>query len=97
MWGPAASARWSRTAIRTLACCRPAPIPGARPTRSPGRTSRAGSLLLEADLLERRRPRVRVDQHERGVFNPRPDRARPDVVVDGCEAHTLVEDLLDLA
>src|SRR6266498_1845127 len=54
------------------------------------------SLLLEAHLFERRRPRVGVDQHQRGLLHPGPDSRRPDVFPDGREPHPLVDDLLDL-
>ena len=79
--------------------------------RSAGRTRRAGtrarrrrglarrrpsSVLLQAHVLERRRPRVRVDHHQRRLGHPRPDRARPDVLEDRRQAHALVDGLLDL-
>src|SRR3989442_11911840 len=52
--------------------------------------------LLEPHLFERRRPRIRVNEHERGVLHARTDPARPDVVVDRREAHAVVELLLNL-
>ena len=54
------------------------------------------SALLEPDLLEGRRPRIGVDQHQRGLLHPGPDAARPDVLADRPEPHPLVDELLDL-
>src|SRR2546427_10496836 len=54
------------------------------------------SLLLQPHLLERRRPRIRGDQHQRGLLHARPDRARPDEFEHGPESHALVEGLRDL-
>src|SRR5207237_2796126 len=55
-----------------------------------------GSAPLEADVLERGRPRIRIDHQEGGVGDAGPDGARPDVLVDRGEAHALVDELLDL-
>src|SRR3989442_13435383 len=52
--------------------------------------------LLEPDLFEGRRPRIRVNEHERRVLHARTDPARPDVVVDRGEADAAAELLLDL-
>src|SRR4029077_409471 len=62
------------------------------------RTSRAArmSVLSQAHVFERRRPRIRVDQHERGLRHPRADSAGPDVLEDRRDPHALVHDLLDL-
>src|SRR5215813_179286 len=52
--------------------------------------------LLQSDFLERRRPWIRIDQHEARLLHARAHAARPDVLEDRAEAHALVEDLLDL-
>src|SRR5262249_21631815 len=54
------------------------------------------SSLLQAHILERRRPGVGVDRHQRRLLHPRSDAARPDVEPDGREHHALVHELLDL-
>src|SRR5919198_5914264 len=64
------------------------------PASGPGMTTT--SLRFQAYLFHRRGPRIRVDEHERGLRHPRPDAARPDVLVDGPEPHPFVEELLDL-
>src|SRR6266850_190393 len=52
--------------------------------------------LLEPYLLERRRPRIGIDEHQCGLLHARPDAARPVELEDGRETHALVEHLLDL-
>jgi hypothetical protein len=47
-------------------------------------------------FLVRRRPRIGIDEQQRGVGHARAHAARPDVVVDHREADAVVEDLLDL-
>src|SRR5919198_827280 len=64
------------------------------PASGPGMTTT--SLRFQAYLFHRCGPRIRVDEHERGLRHPRPDAARPDVLVDGPEPHPFVEQLLDL-
>src|SRR4030095_11356590 len=54
-----------------------------------------GRLLLQAHLLEGRRPGIRVDEHQRGLGRARAHRARPDVGVDRGEAYALGQLLLD--
>src|SRR5262245_63923043 len=70
----------------------------SRTSRRSARTERTRrmSVLLQAHVFERRRPRIRIDQHERGLGHPGPDPAGPDVLEDGCDAHALVHELLDL-
>src|SRR4051812_35209518 len=56
-----------------------------------------GPLLpLQSDILERRRPRIRIDLHQPGILNARPDPARPVIIPDRREARAIVQDLLDL-
>src|SRR5205823_6481444 len=72
----------------------PAPIAAPAPRRSlPGPTP--VSLPLQADVLERRGPRVGVDQHETRLRDTRADPARPDELVQRTEPHAVVERLLD--
>ena len=59
----------------------PCRVPWLTMTRARARVD-SSSLLLQLHLLERRRPRIRIDHHQRGVLDARPDAARPDVVVD---------------
>src|SRR5207249_7873004 len=66
-----------------------------RVERAPAKGRRA-SAWLEPDLLERSRPRVGVDQHQRGLGHAGPDAARPDELVERTEPRALVEELLDL-
>src|SRR5215467_13780258 len=76
------------------------PYAGTRArTRSTAvRASRASriSALFQAYVFERRRPRIRVDHHERRIGYPRPDAARPDVFEDRRDPHAVGHDLLDL-
>src|SRR5205823_3013480 len=51
---------------------------------------------LQPDILERRRPRKRVDLHQRGLLDARPDPARPEEVVDRRKPGPLVQHFLDL-
>src|SRR4029453_2386671 len=53
-------------------------------------------LFLESHFLERCRPGIRVDEHQRRFLDPRPHAARPDVLPDRSEADALVDELLDL-
>src|SRR5215470_6927449 len=64
-------------------------------TRRMGRLTGAPSLL-DPHVFDGRRPRVWVDEHEGRFHHLRTDPARPDVIVDGAEAHPLVEQALDL-
>src|SRR6266498_54995 len=79
---------------------RPAQKLGCRSHRGPSSLAQVSSqplsLLLQPHLLERRRPRIRIDQHQRGLLHAQPDRARPVEFEDGPESHALVEGLLDL-
>src|SRR5207245_9112989 len=59
-------------------------------------TTRCHLSLLRPYLLERCRPGIGIDQHQRGLLHARPDSARPEELEDGPEAHALVEGLLDL-
>jgi len=54
------------------------------------------SVPSEPHLFERRRPGIRVDQHQRRLFDAWPHAARPDVFPDRTEPHPLVDELLDL-
>src|SRR5438552_6172175 len=54
-------------------------------TRVPGGGQAFGdgrSALLEPDLFQGRRPRIGVDQHQRGLLHPWSHPARPDVLPD---------------
>src|SRR5712691_8891698 len=53
------------------------------------------SFWLQTDLFERRRPGIGVDEHQRRLLHPRSDPTRPNVLVQGPEAHALVQKLLD--
>src|SRR5689334_24738417 len=54
------------------------------------------SAFLQADFLQRRRPRIRVDEHQRRLLHTWADAAGPDVIEDAREAGAVVEHLLDL-
>src|SRR5215813_6054572 len=75
------------------------PTSGARSSactcRAPSGSKRSLSLL-QPDLLEWRRPRIGIDQHQRGLLDARPDAAGPEELEDRRKAHPLVERLLDL-
>src|SRR5256885_6359064 len=60
------------------------------------RSSMQPSFLLETNVFERRRPRIRIDHHQRRLRHPRTDATRPDVLVDRCDPDPVVDDLLDL-
>src|SRR5262245_29772148 len=64
-------------------------------TRRMGRVTGPPSLL-HPHVLDGRRPRVRVDEHEGRLHHLRAHPARPDEIVDGAEADALVEQALDL-
>src|SRR5215468_2221627 len=64
-------------------------------TRRMGRVIGAPSLL-HPHVLDGRRPRVWVDEHEGRLHHFRAHPARPDEVVDGREPDALVEQALDL-
>src|SRR4029450_6145747 len=55
-----------------------------------------GPATRPPNASQRRRPRVRLDQHQRRLGDARPDAARPDELPERPEAHALVEELLDL-
>src|SRR4030095_6045531 len=59
-------------------------------------TERIGSLGLEAHLLVGRRPGIRIDQEQRRLGYARADAAGPDELVEGTEAHAVVDELLNL-
>src|SRR5262245_51885274 len=61
-----------------------------------GPAPRRASELLEAHVFQRCRPGIRVDQHQGRLLHSRADAARPDVFVDGGDAHALVHEALDL-
>src|SRR3954453_11841075 len=63
---------------------------------SPRLSFRTALWPLQLYILERRRPRKRIDLHQRRVRDPRPNPARPEIVPDRREAHALVQDLLDI-
>src|SRR5262245_62432963 len=67
---------------------------GAPAPRRPA--ARTALARLQAHLFERRRPRVGVDQHQRGLGHAGTDAARPDEFPERPEPHALVEELLDL-
>src|SRR5215212_3489944 len=54
------------------------------------------SGTLQPHFFERRRPRVRVDQHQPWFLDPRADPARPDIVEDRREPGALVQQPLNL-
>src|SRR5436190_23513918 len=54
------------------------------------------SVLFEAHLFKRRRPRVGVDQHQRGLIHARTHPAGPDVLEDRTVPDALVHEALDL-
>src|SRR6266481_3638315 len=84
--------RWPSFAISRPSC---SPPTGCSPPRvSAGRSGPAS--LLEPHVLQGRRPRVGIDQHQGGLGHPRAHPARPDVIHDRCEADPLVERALDL-
>src|SRR3954452_6886620 len=68
----------------------------------PQKPCRAGELYspttrlgpLQFHVFERRRPRERVDLHQRRLLDPRPDAAGPEIVVDRREPGSLVQELL---
>src|SRR5882672_4164401 len=60
------------------------------------RSSMPPSFLLETNVFERRRPRIRIDQHQRRLLDPGADAARPDILVDRRDPDPVVDDLLDL-
>src|SRR6266849_6251217 len=80
--------RRTKRARRSACTC-----PGPRGSR---RKTCYRLFLLQPDLLERRRPGIGVDQHQRGLLHARPDPAGPEELEDGPESHALVERLLDL-
>src|SRR5262249_21334083 len=55
-----------------------------------------GSLRLQAHVLQRGRPGIRIDQHQARFRDAGPDAARPDELVERAEARAVVEHLLDL-
>src|SRR5262245_5138134 len=85
-------------AFRMPPCLGVWPYAGTRARSSTVRTSRAISMsvLLQPDVLERRRPGVGRDRHERRILDARPDPAGPDVLEDRRDARALVHDLLNL-
>src|SRR5207244_11293656 len=60
------------------------------------RSSMPPSFLLETNVFERRRPRIRIDHHQRRLLHPRTDATRPDLLVDRCDPHPGGEHLLAL-
>src|SRR3954452_13286821 len=54
------------------------------------------SATLQPHFFERRRPRVRVDQHHPRFLDPRTYSARPDIVENGREPGPLVQQPLNL-
>src|SRR5688572_530553 len=107
---PSATATTRRSAPRAWSIPRPpsrspSAAPGRRTnsrscsaTPSPGDSIRRARRLLrfELDVLERRRPRVGVDQHQARLGHAGPDAARPDELVERTEPRPLVDELLDL-
>src|SRR5882762_166193 len=85
--GPRPSGRWS-----TPASVRPSDSNVTRSSMPPS----LPVSLLQADLFERRRPGVGVDEHQCRVRDPRPDATWPDVLVDRRDPDPVVDDLLDL-
>src|SRR5262247_2939779 len=55
-----------------------------------------GLARLQPNVFQWRRPRIRIDQHQGRLRDPRPDAARPDELPERSESHALVEQLLDL-
>src|SRR5215475_13181258 len=58
-----------------------------RPERTKNDLMAPPSIPFEPHLFQWRRPRIRVDQEQRGLGHARPDPARPDVFPKGAEPH----------
>src|SRR2546427_905667 len=69
---------------------------GKRPPSAMRPASCPDSFRFEPDLLVGRRPGIRVDQEQRRLGHAGADAAGPDEFVEGTEADTVVDELLDL-